>query len=294
MKLFYFFLLLFLPSILFAQSNYNEGFVIKANGDTLKGFINYQEWTISPQFIDFKVNKSDKQALNFTPQAVRGFQITGKEVYISYAGKISMDKNAFPDLPKQLDTTQKTDTIFLRQVTSGKYITLHYNADDVKARYFLSDAGSQPFELSFHEYYSDDQNHYLTTDNYKRQLSVFIYKYDPQNNRLVNKLKFTGFNQGDLEEIVDRLNGGTNTGKKPAPSRFFAGAGIGVTTTDFNGTKTNAISPNLNLGIDLFTNPNVQQVILRGELSFSYITPRVNVPYNGVLGNTTATYYLNQ
>jgi len=58
---------LFAHGFLLAQSNFKKGFVVTSAGDTLKGFIDQQEWIRNPQVIyfkpDFKVGKQE-----FTPE----------------------------------------------------------------------------------------------------------------------------------------------------------------------------------------------------------------------------------
>jgi hypothetical protein len=93
MRLIYLSLLVIFPSIIFAQSNYHDGYVLKNNGDTIKGYIDYREWMISPKSIDFKINKKDKQRLQFDPTTIKRFQINGLETYVSYVGKISINKS---------------------------------------------------------------------------------------------------------------------------------------------------------------------------------------------------------
>src|ERR1700723_2911225 len=96
-------LLIALPAIVLAQPNYHEGYVLKNNGDTLKGYINYREWAYSPLSVEFKPNKNSNEVLQFNPQTIKGFQITGFETYVSYIGWISTNKNIFPDIPSNLD-----------------------------------------------------------------------------------------------------------------------------------------------------------------------------------------------
>src|SRR5580704_2539084 len=97
-------LLITLPAIIFAQPNYHEGFVVKNNGDTLKGYIDYREWVYSPTSIEFKPSNGN-DITKFGPEAIKSFQIKGFENYISYIGMASINKNIFPDLPIHLDTT---------------------------------------------------------------------------------------------------------------------------------------------------------------------------------------------
>ena len=132
MKPLYLILFAILPSVLFAQSNYYPGYVLKNNGDTLKGFIDYREWDQSPKSIHFKINKEGKSIFQFNPQDIRKFQITGLETYISYSGLISKNATRFPYLQDYLDTSKMTNAIFLKLIVAGKFLTLFYYEDDLK------------------------------------------------------------------------------------------------------------------------------------------------------------------
>jgi hypothetical protein len=86
-------------SLAFAQSNYHAGYVLKNNGDTLKGFINYREWATSPLSIEFKTIETNTEVLKFNPKTIRSFQINGMENYISFSGNISMNLTELQNLP---------------------------------------------------------------------------------------------------------------------------------------------------------------------------------------------------
>ena len=61
MKLILILLLVIIPEFVFSQSNYYEGYVVKNNGDTLKGYIDYRNWEYSPVSFNFKVKLTDNQ-----------------------------------------------------------------------------------------------------------------------------------------------------------------------------------------------------------------------------------------
>ena len=288
MKLFYIFFLLCLPSILFAQSNYYEGYVLKNNGDTLKGYINYHEWTKSPISIDFKINKSDKKDIEFTPETIKGFQISGMETYISYIGMISIDKNEFPNVPVGLDTTQRQEPIFLRQIATGKYLTLYYNSDKIKTRYFISEANNRPVELQYHVYYNNYPQ-IVSSNIYKGQLILLVNKYAGGKPSLISMAENATYDQTRLEPLVNKINNLNNSSngnvKKASLSRFYIGLALNSTKTQVDYVysvsdvrNSTTVSPKINLGIDIFNNPYVQQFIFRTELSFSYIKPRYYDP----------------
>ena len=296
MKLFFGLLIIVLPSLTFAQSNYQKGYILKNNGDTVKGFINYHEWDKCPLSIDFKTDKKDNKVLQFNPRSVRSFSIDGMVTYDTYEGIISMNKTNSLEF-RVLDTTIKRDTIFLQQLTSGKYLTLYYHRDGVKTRFFIAEKNSTPIELKYYLYY-DEQNQIASSDIYKGLLSLYINKFAPQNNKLINNVRSMKYEQSDLIGIVDKINNNISVANKKKSSRFFAGITIADTKTKVENTyyagpnSDNRITPKISLGVDIFNNPNTQQLIFRGELSLSYVNPQFN--YNGTSGTGVQTYSFNQ
>ena len=302
MKLFFTTLIVAFSTTIFAQSNYHEGYVLKNNGDTLKGFINYRDWAQSPRSIDFKKGKNDKQTLQFDPKTIKEFQITGLEHYITYTGIISTDKTHFPDVPDGLDTSKKQDTIFLKQLVTGKHLTLFQHGDEIKTRFFITETNGEPVELTYHEYYNDSKE-VIKSSIYKGQLLLYTEKFTPGNNKLIGRIEQSGYEQTDLESIVDEINNNGTISKKKSSNRLFVGIGINSTSTQVNDIDTHpdetlithtAISPKINLGIDIFVNPNVQQFIFRAELSFSYINPRFVYPVTVNTETTNDLYSFNQ
>lgn len=291
MRLLYIVLFLALPTALFAQSNYHEGYVIKTNGDTLKGFINYHEWVRSPNSIDFKINKKDSHALKFDPHTIKGFQINGLEIYVTYMGPISTDRTKFPELPSGLDTSKKLDTIFLKQIAGGKHLTLFSHQDDIKIRYFIAENG-QPIELRYFQYYNTE-NQPVEKDTYRGQLLFYINKFMPGNTRLNKQAEDARYNQSDLATIIAVINGEASFAKNKSHIRLFAGLGVvrtksqlydnthliqttvtesTITSVVINPlneiTSSTTLSPKIDFGVDLFANPNVQQFVFRTELAF--------------------------
>ena len=271
-----------LPSLVIAQSNYKTGYVLKNNGDTLKGYINYKEWTQCPLSIDFKIDKGDKKSLEFNPRNIKGFYVDGLDTYISYRGQISMNHTEFQDLPSFIDTNKKNDTVFLQRVTTGKYLTFYYQADNFKQRLFIAEANSQPLELKYFPYVNAT-GQVMSSNIYKGQLTFYIKKYAPGNESLVNKVERISYQPDDITPIIDKINPNTTTIKKISPIRLFAGIDMNATTNQITITKSSEIVktqgtvlPMFNLGLDLFNNPNVQQFIFRAQLSFFYTNPQIH------------------
>ncbi len=264
----------------------------------VRGYIDYREWEESPKSINFKISLNDKKGLNFSPAAVRSFSISGLETYISYAGKISMDKTRFPDLPNGLDTSAKQETIFLQQLSTGKYLTLYYNGDAIKKRYFIAEKDSMPVELVHHQYYNDDRE-IVNSFVYRGQLLLYINKYRHDNSKLISEANNLNYEQVYLVQFVNHLN--DERVIKTKSSRLYAGISLNATQTvendfQYNGSnKSNTTySPKIHFGIDLFNNSNVQQLIFRTDISLSYINPKYYFPVTVSSVATNQVYEFTQ
>jgi hypothetical protein len=317
MKFFLATLLAALAVNLFAQTNYHSGYIVKNDGDTVKGYIDYREWDRTPKAIHFKIDETGKEVQEFEPQTIKAFEITGLERYISYSGLISMDKTILPNLPTGLDTSRASQTIFLKQVTTGRHLALYQQRDDLKTRFFLVDGTGPVTELRYYQYYLDmedklNQAHYdnkvTEATYYKGQLIYYINLYNAHDNKLTNLADRARFNDDDLKKVIDRING-SNSGRadiiKRKSTRFFVGTGANYTqteyhTVDYRGVATpgegdnlhvepvgssiiySTVSPKLNAGLDFFVNPNVQQLVIRTEVTLSYARARFDMTNNSV------------
>src|SRR3978361_563738 len=117
MKYFYkaLFIAFLLPVFSFAQSNYKPGYVITLKGDTIRGVIDYREWSSNPVSIDFKTSVTDK-ARKYDGKEIRYFNIGGLESYQRYSGPISMDPTDKDHLSSTKDTSQREATVFFKVV----------------------------------------------------------------------------------------------------------------------------------------------------------------------------------
>jgi len=313
-------LLIALPAIIFAQANYHEGFVVKNNGDTLKGYINYREWIYSPTSIEFR-SRDGNDVTKFGPETIKSFQIKGFENYISYAGLVSVNKNIFPDLPFHLDTATKQMAIFLKQLVTGNNVTLYYNNEQNKKRFFIAETNGPPAELKYYEYYSSTAGGDEIFDNlFRGQLILLNNKFKNGSQKLLSAIAETRYDGPDLEQIATRLNDenagssstSNNINSHPKLVRIFAGLGVNdvtttykyaqsvVSTSNSSGTSTiynyasyhsTMIAPKINFGVDVFINPNIQQFIFRSELSFSYSNGLFNRTVQTITGNYNTYNY---
>ncbi|MBS7566558.1 hypothetical protein KHS38_19290 [Mucilaginibacter sp. Bleaf8] len=290
-----------------AQSNYKSGYVINTKGDTIKGYINYRDWSITPKYIEFKATATDKEYTRYTPGMLQGFVVDGMDRYISYKGRVSMDKNSMPDLPLALDTTVVQDTLFLQLFYAGSPVSMLKQSDQLKQRFFVMDNDNQPVELIFHSYITDNYsngtagNTIRGIDVYKVTLKALAEKYKSEDAKLLRAIDYAQFQEWEILSLTKRINNdkvqqkGGNYG-----SRFFAGTLIKNTATKFdgdvifNGQSQNTYLPAISVGVDFFTNKHVQKFFFRGELSFTAANPKFNGTVKNIMSSTDASYQFNQ
>jgi hypothetical protein len=307
MKTFYkaFLAAILLPALSYAQSNYKLGYVVNLKGDTLHGYINYKEWDNNPKFIAFKRNPGQANAETFTTKTAMAFAITGQLYYQRFSASVSEDPVDITNMNSRLDTSYRVDTIFMRLLNKGRYISLYSYRDNIKSRFYLLEANeSQPNELIYHAYSSfnlDESTAIQHIRRYRTQLQNIIQKNNINNDRLVREISESNYSESDLTDIVHNINGNTSiqfTTPNLFGIRFFAGPGINCSSLKFTGEielaglpASNSIAPKINTGIDFFTNKNIRKFYLRAEFSFTY--GQYKFSYSNPVSSPSGTSSLN-
>ena len=295
MKQLFTFLFLLFNGILFAQSNYQSGYILNNSGDTLKGYINFKDWINTPRYIDFKNGLDDKKESRFFPNTIKGFQVGNDKSFISYIGYISQNTIDLTLAKYKLDTSKRLDTIFIQKITGGKNIDLYTQQDDIRKRYFVAELNSKPTELLYN-FRLSQRNVIIKSNTYKGQLMLIVNKYQPENSHLVNLVNISRFEKYDLEQIINELNNHEVGTTKKIKSRVFIGPGLNYTATSFHNLTNSNISPKFDMGIDFSNNSNVSQFIARANFSFFYKNSKFkDAPYNELVPTgSSQEYYFNQ
>lgn len=291
MKHFYTLLLLALlsPVIALSQSNYKAGYVVTLQGDTIKGYIDYREWSKNPSAVTFKKDIASKQNEQYTILNTSAFALYGFESYKRFVLWVSGDKTNVTDLTIGADTTRALDTVFLRVLNTGKNVTLYAYSDELKERFFISENGNQPVELIHRLYFDPAQNSNIITQNsYRLQLQQLAAKYQPDDKKLPGSIQNANYSIKYLLPLVIEINGMDKNSQfittDRSRSQFFAGIAVNVINTrlnisainltgpnEFSNAKTNTtVLPGLVIGNDFYLNKNVGTVVLRVQMGVSY------------------------
>lgn len=311
------YLLIFLPGVIFAQSNYHPGYIITLSGDTTRGSINYREWSLNPDQVEFKPSGTDASPVQVNPAGIRKFVISDLETYLSFTGNISADRSQSTnstnglDIRTAADTTRINRSVFLRLLTTGEHLSLYSYADKDKIRFFFTEGVKPPVELEYHEFYDEDvkQIGYIKQIRYvevfKSQLIDLSGRHSTDVNML-DEIQSVKYAATDLVNFFDKLNKVSQAYKKlhhRTFTRFFAGITADATTThytkqlrlDLNTAMTSTtVMPGFNAGFDVSLNPNVERFIFRSDISVSYNKPSLNYSYSDNVFMYYERYTLNQ
>jgi len=271
-------LIVLIPFFSSAQVNYKAGYVIGLNGDTLKGYVDYREWDKSPKQILFNSTATGSGTICNVANC-NGFGITGYEYYRKFVVSASMDKTQPTELSTGLDTSQITDTAFLKVITQGAKVNLYTYADGLKQRIYVAENNGSPFELIYHLYVNpDDPTKVITVNAYRRQLERLAVIYQPADEQLKEKISTSPFDARNIRQIVNEINGAGNytetVTKSGGGSRFFVGIGAVNTQNKYSGTVFDGQShssfyPNFDFGFDFLGNKSIGALIFRLELGFT-------------------------
>jgi len=302
MKHFFIALALSVPLFSLAQSNFQKGYIVNNSNDTLRGYINYREREANPTSVSFKPElTSEAQTLKIRDCAAYG--IGDIESYQRFVVNITSSKININNLSKGVDLSYKRDTVLLKQLQTGKNVSLYTYTDKIKLRFYIKENDiAEPAELISQLYLKENQPGVVVTGKtFIRQLQKIMNKYNPGNDAAQHKFYLLRYTEADLIKAVSAINGQQPILSKIRTSRFFAGGGLNINKAKYKGQNdfasegaSNKVSytPLITIGVDLFANPVIGKIIYRAELSFQMSQNEISATTTSSThssGNTTSS-----
>jgi len=298
----------------YAQKNLKEAVVVFNGADTIKGFIDYKEWSSNPTFILFTAG-TDKPTKRYEINDVSYFNVIGLEQYKRYTVKVSLDEATLSALGEK-DTSSEIRTVFLKALVKGNNVSLFSYKDKVKGRFYLQEAGeTTPVELLNTMYLLNQA--VREEKQYRNTLRDLAIKYLPGNDNIVQQINDAGYYANEIESICIKLNGTADSNlttttflpgafrdpvahPKQQAFRVFVGAGINDGALKFDGiTNYNSNSypfytPVIDAGFDVIIKPEVGRIVLRGQLHYTNYKTDASTFYNFNQYTETFTFKLKQ
>lgn len=181
-----------------AQSNYEEGYIIRNSGDTVFGKIDYRNWKLNPLMIRFQPASSTNQS--FDPSSIKEFHIQKeKETYRSFTVTLSQLPGESEKAVEYnyKDSSKITRRVFLLVLVNHPQICLYQYNERAKEHYFYSKGEENPIEL-IHYYSFDDVSNQVQETSLFRDQVTSITSSCTEIAASIQRLKY---NQSDLQKF---------------------------------------------------------------------------------------------
>lgn len=304
----------------FSQNGYVNGYVVKTNGDTLKGQIYFPGWDVTPKQIQFhQANAAEEQ---FSVSQLRSFSITGVDNYISSVVTIDISPVDDNSLQSVDSSILRVDTIFLRVLVKGPASLYYYRGADQKQHYFIgkNDAVN---ELIYHRYKVTQNSLQFVREDKKFIGQLTYYMSDcPEMRNTFDNLKYSESSMQPVFISYANCKGSSSSfiaKQDNISARFGLLAGGSFSSVTFKGlgfeniqdaSFNNAIGPVFGVKLDFYLIPKNKNYSLYDDLEFQPLsftgmgtssssgvffykyTYKINVDY--LFLNTMFRYYFGQ
>ena len=136
----------------YAQRNFVPGVVAIPQRDSLKGFIDYRNWTSSPKEIHFKSTENG-EVTTYTPAQISGFTMQSEGEFVYVTRHVLLDVTPYVVSTSQRVTQPETElmdaTVFIQQLVSGEYSLYTYTDSHQRVHFMYGAEGKDIQELKY-------------------------------------------------------------------------------------------------------------------------------------------------
>jgi hypothetical protein len=278
-----------------SQEKYLPGYVINLKGDTIHGFIDYRNWKINPDKIDFK-DRTENKEISYQPSDITEFKVND-EIYVSAAVNIETSPRNTEDLNYDKALNLQAKTTFLQTIYKGKKSLYYYFVQGKEYFYIRQDTS---YELLVYKRYllaQGDTTVIKENKGYWGQLNKYLQECPGIEDKLIK----TAYKLPDMNNLFKFYYEGTKSEisfKKTAEGvKVETGllAGASLTSLTFSGTSyltqtdfNNSVNFSAALYCELILARNQRKWSINNELILS--TYNVSGTYKqGVEENYTLT-----
>jgi hypothetical protein len=128
-----------------AQKNYQDGYIVLSNRDTVRGQVDFREWVSNPSKISFRDKTGE--TISYTPSDIGSFSVQ-EEIYRSFTLRFyPFSLDAVVVASEGWNATPYDSTVFLRLLTGGKLNLYRYEDQRSLVYFFAQTPGAVPQEL---------------------------------------------------------------------------------------------------------------------------------------------------
>ena len=180
----------------FAQENYQPGLIINLELDTIRGFIDYRNWSKNPGQVHFSLNH-DAKPQTYDPAEIVEFQVLD-EIYVGAVVEVEISPTKTNLLHTYPTLNIITENVFLQTLIRGsKSLCFYRNSDGKESFYIRKDT---TFELLVYKKYLQKLPTKTVIQENKRYVGQ-LANYLKDCSHIQSKLVVTAYNRNSLERL---------------------------------------------------------------------------------------------
>jgi hypothetical protein len=274
---------LLITFVVTAQSHYMPGKIVTQNGDTLRGYIDNEQWRSNPQKIKFRKGEEGTPTQTYGISDIRYFSVDGQDAYIRAYVKEDMNPIETEYITAGSKDTTLSDTVFLKVLVLGSRLSL-FALTDAKDHYYISSEPDQYDELVYRFYLNQNEQGDTKideVDGFRNQLSVYVQGKDSL--AMISHLEKLTYAEMPLTKMVVALNGqgqakvvNNATIKKGIGVYGYGSVGASISSLSFSGMNVGTVgmpfnhplTPVIEAGVDFQSRQNWGDLGLRLSLAY--------------------------
>ncbi len=179
-----------------------DGWLVLNNGDTLRGQITEQNWSINPSSIEFSV-ETGKSSI-YTTDDLLSFGLANGSRYIKRKTDIDKSEHRSDQVAKKgiKDIVIQTEQVFLKVLIDGHYDLLLLKDKNGKSHFFIESTDYKLKELIVRKIWSSELNQVIVQNLYTAELTNLAMGCDGlsnNTNKIIYKTK-------ELVAFVKKIN----------------------------------------------------------------------------------------
>jgi len=200
-------LLLLLSNCLFAQINFEKGYIIDNNNIKKECFIKNEEWKNSPISINYKITENDTEVKTATLSQLKEFSCGDFHKYQKHSVKIDQSSTDGVKFSNQVAPEYLEKEVLLKTIVSGNAVLFEYSETGIK-KYFYSINNMPPTDLIYKKYIPSliDGNENYQTVLENKMFVRQIYKDVNCNQQPIKNFSNLDYNIKELSEAFIAFN----------------------------------------------------------------------------------------
>lgn len=263
-------------SNIYAQAQFEPGYIVTSSGDTIRGMIEYRNWGQNPESILFRDEKlQNEKALGVSE--LSAFEVHGERYERAVVSRTTQyDNNSLTEnnLPELV-----TDTVFLLKLVDGPKSLYYWRDRSSSVQLYI---GAEHELLVYHKYkiIKENQTRIITIDRYRQQIKAYLDCAD-----VANRTGNLRYSNKEILRLFELYYNKCSTTRPKAITkregfRFETGALAGVTFSklSFAGynyeyliDRKHAVStrPTIGLSLHIVIPRTRRNLLITNELAYS-------------------------